>query len=50
MNHVFGAYIGVFMDVYLDNIIIYSDLITDHVKHCRIVFDNIERRNYILPR
>ncbi len=27
MNHEFSAYIGVFMDVYLDDIIIYSDTI-----------------------
>lgn len=25
MNHLFSAYIGVFMDVYLDDIIVYSD-------------------------
>lgn len=25
MNHLFGQYIGVFMDVYLDDILIYSD-------------------------
>jgi hypothetical protein len=25
MNHIFAPYIGVFMDVYLDDIVIYSD-------------------------
>jgi Reverse transcriptase (RNA-dependent DNA polymerase) len=35
MNHLFSAYIGVFMEVYLDNIVIYSDTIADHLKHCR---------------
>jgi len=32
MNHLFAPYIGVFMDVYLDDIVIYSDTIEDHVK------------------
>jgi len=30
MNHIFGEYIGVFLDVYLDDIIIYSDTLEDH--------------------
>ena len=33
MNHVFAPYIGVFMDVYLDDIVIYSDTIEEHMKH-----------------
>ncbi|KAJ3487529.1 hypothetical protein NLI96_g3480 [Meripilus lineatus] len=33
MNQIFAPYIGVFMDVYLDDIIIYSDTIEDHMKH-----------------
>ena len=39
MNHIFASYIGVFMYVYLDDIIIFSDSIEDHVKHIRIIFD-----------
>jgi len=31
MNHIFSAYIGVFMDVYLDDIVIYSDTMEEHV-------------------
>ena len=38
MNHIFAPYIGVFMDVYLDDIIIYSDTVEDHIKHICIVF------------
>jgi len=37
MNHIFGPYIGVFMDVYLDDILVYSDTIEDHVKHIRMI-------------
>ena len=32
MNYLFSAYIGRFMDIYLDDIIIYSDSLEDHVK------------------
>ena len=31
MNDIFSEYIGVFMDVYLDDIIIYSDIKDEHV-------------------
>jgi hypothetical protein len=48
MNYDFGAYIGVFMDIYLDDIIIYSDTIEDHVKHCRIVFDILRKEKLYL--
>ena len=31
MNHIFSLYMGHFLDVYLDNIIIYLDTLADHV-------------------
>ena len=43
MNYVFAPYIGVFMDVYLDDIVIYSDSITAHVDHIRLVFEVLRR-------
>ena len=39
MNHICVSHIGVFVYVYLDDIIIFSDSIKDHVKHVRMVFD-----------
>ena len=42
MNHIFASYIGVFVYVYLDDIIIFSDSIQDHVKHVRIVFQQLQ--------
>ena len=39
MNYLFSEYVGVFMDVYLDDIIIYSDTLEEHVKHVRIILD-----------
>ena len=38
MCHMFGPYIGKWVDPYLDDIIIYSNSIDDHIRHCRIVF------------
>jgi hypothetical protein len=46
MNHLFSAYIGRFMDIYLDDIVIYSDTLEDHVKHVKIVMDILKRENY----
>ena len=48
MNHIFAPYIGVFMDVYLDDIVIYSDTIEDHMKHVRLVFDVLRREKFFL--
>ena len=39
MNHVFASYIGAFMFVYLDDIIIFSDSIKDHMSHVKTIFD-----------
>ena len=39
MNHIFGPYIGVFMDVYLDDIIIWSNTLEEHYSHICQIFD-----------
>ena len=39
INHIFSAYISRFMDVYLDNIIIYSDMLEEHIRHVKAVLD-----------
>ena len=48
MNYIFGPHIGVFLDVYLDNIVIYSDSLADHVKHVKIVIDILHREKLYL--
>lgn len=48
MNHLFGQYIGVFMDVYLDDILIYSDSLEDHVRHVQTVIDILQREKLYL--
>ena len=48
MNHVFAPYIGVFMDVYLDDIVIYSDTVEEHMNHVRTIFDVLRREKFYL--
>lgn len=48
MNHIFGPYIGTFMDVYLDDIVIYSDSTESHVKHVKLVIDTLRENNFYL--
>jgi hypothetical protein len=42
MNHLFSPYIGRFLDVYLDDIIIYSDTLEDHISHVKLVLDILQ--------
>jgi len=48
MNHLFGEHIGIFMDVYLDNIIIYSDTLEDHVEHVTTVIQILKEEKLYL--
>ena len=48
MNHLFSSYIGRFMDVYLDDIIIYSDTLEEHIWHVKIVLDVLSRERLYL--
>ncbi|KAG8908260.1 hypothetical protein FRB99_008325, partial [Tulasnella sp. 403] len=48
MNHIFAPYIGVFMDVYLDDIVIYSDTVEEHIQHIRTVLDVLREQKLYL--
>jgi len=48
MNHMFGEHIGVFMDVYLDDIIIYSDTLEEHVWHVTTVIRILKKEKLYL--
>ena len=49
MNHIFTPYLGVFVYIYLDDII-FLDTIEDHVKHIWIMFDILRREKlYLWP-
>ena len=39
MNHLFGSYIGQWMDVYLDDIIVYSNTLEEHIEHIKIILE-----------
>ncbi|KAG8734303.1 hypothetical protein FRC10_011771 [Ceratobasidium sp. 414] len=50
MNHIFTEYIGKFMFVYLDDIIIFSDTAEEHEKHVKMVFDVLRKEKlYLSP-
>lgn len=48
MNHIFSPYIGVFMDVYLDDIAIYSDTLDNRLRHVKLVIDILKREQVYL--
>ena len=50
MNHLFSSYIGQFMDVYLDDIVIYSGMISEHVKHVRLILDILMQEKLYLSK
>lgn len=39
INHIFSECIGVLMDIYLDDIIIYSDSTKDHIRYIQLVLN-----------
>ena len=50
MNHLFLAYIGQFMDIYLNDIVIYSDTLEDHRKHVKLILDILQKEKLYLSR
>jgi hypothetical protein len=50
MVHLFSPYMGRFLDVYLDDIIIYSDTLKDHIDHVKLVFEILKRERMYLSK
>ncbi|KAF8666245.1 hypothetical protein RHS04_09699 [Rhizoctonia solani] len=48
MNHIFALYIGVFMFVYLDDIVIFLDTLDEHVKHIRTILRVLKQEKLFL--
>ena len=46
MNLIFSDYIGVFLFVYLDDMVVFSLSIEDHIKHCKLVIDRLEDEQF----
>ena len=50
MNHMFREYIGKFVLVYFDDILIYSRTLDDHLKHLRLVLEYLRRESIYINR
>ena len=50
MTYIFAPYIGVYMDVYMDDIVIYSDTPDDHVIHVKSVLDILGKEQLYLSK
>nr|GAT48782.1 gag-pol polyprotein [Mycena chlorophos] len=48
MNYLFSDFIGQFMDVYLDDIIIYSNSLDEHIEHVKKVIDVLREQQLYL--
>ena len=48
MNHIFLPYIGRFLDVYLDDIVVYSNSFEEHMKHVKLVIDIFQQEKLYL--
>jgi len=45
MNKILRQYIGKFIQVYLDNVIIYSNNLDEYKRHIKAVFEKIKEAN-----
>ena len=45
MNHVFRPYIGVFVVVYFDDILVFSKSLKEHVTHVRTVLQTLRKEH-----
>ena len=48
MNHIFQPYLSDWMYIYLDNLVIYSDTIEDHMRHLRTVINILCKEKFYL--
>ena len=47
MNHSLHAFIGIFIVVYFDDILVYSKSLNEHIKHLHFMLNVFQERNII---
>jgi len=50
MNHIFSGYIGRIMDIYLDDIVVYSNSLDEHVSYVKLIIDILKREKLYLSK
>ena len=50
INYIFQPYLSDWMDIYLDNLVIYSDTIEDHMRHLRTVINILYKEKFYLSK
>ncbi|KAJ3499954.1 hypothetical protein NMY22_g19429 [Coprinellus aureogranulatus] len=50
MTSLFSPWLGKWVDVYLDDIVIYSSTLEEHIQHCKQVIDILKREKFFLNR
>ena len=48
MNYIFQPYLRDWMDIYLDNLVIYSDTIKDYMRHLRTIINILHKEKFYL--
>jgi hypothetical protein len=48
MNYLFSNFICRFMDVYLDNVVIYSETLEEHIEHIKKIIDVLKEQKFYL--
>ena len=46
MNYLFSPYLNQFVNVYFDDVMIYSGELKDHIQHCKLVMDIFHAENF----
>ncbi|ESK80861.1 hypothetical protein Moror_16576 [Moniliophthora roreri MCA 2997] len=50
MNHIFSSYIGHFMYVYLDDIVMFSNSLAEHMRHVKLIIDILKQEKLYLSK
>ena len=50
MNQLFSLYISWFMDVYLDDIVVYLETLEEHLEHVKIMLSILEKEKLYLSK